>query len=248
MHTPTVQPKSSPGFTGAHLKLIAVFAMLLDHIGAVILEPGCLIPMLQNTSGSLSSAQLIIYNVDMVLRSFIGRAAFPIFAFLLTEGFVHTRSRARYLGRLLIFAFVSEIPFDLALRGKLLDFSYQNVFFTLAAAFAALTAMEYFSKHRILRFLSPVLAGVLCILLRTDYSWMGILTVTVLYIFRQNRLRQTIAGCITLLWEPTACLAFLFIYRYNGERGRTMKYAFYLFYPVHLLVLTLLRVLIFGVL
>ncbi len=133
------------------LKIIAVVTMLTDHIGAVVIE---FIIYKQLVSGITPSDD--IYLADNVLRR-IGRIAFPIFIFLLIEGFYHTRSRAKYLFRLSVFALVSEIPFDLGFNFTGTDFakiswfglkgssqahqvipelSYQNVFFTLAIGFA----------------------------------------------------------------------------------------------------------------
>ena len=92
-----------PGISGYWLKLIAVISMLIDHTSAVILEQ---IPGLENPA---------------FLMRIIGRAAFPIYCFLLVEGFMHTRDREKYALRLGCFAAGSEIPFDLAFNGKVLD-------------------------------------------------------------------------------------------------------------------------------
>ena len=101
------------GISGYWLKLIAVISMLIDHTSAVILEQ---IPGLE---------------APAFFMRIIGRAAFPIYCFLLVEGFYHTRSRAKYAGRLFLFALISEVPFDLAFSRRMWDFSSNNVFFTL---------------------------------------------------------------------------------------------------------------------
>ena len=90
-------------FSGTALKTIACITMLIDHIGASCIEAGILTPGLD--SGTLSRDTLSaysLYRLDMVLR-FTGRLAFPLFCFLLVEGFVHTHNVKGYLGRLVLF-------------------------------------------------------------------------------------------------------------------------------------------------
>ena len=101
-------------FSGTALKTIACITMLVDHIGASCIEAGILTPGLD--AGTLSQDTLSaypLYRLDMVLR-FTGRLAFPLFCFLLVEGFVHTHNVKGYLGRLVLFGLLSEVPFDLA--------------------------------------------------------------------------------------------------------------------------------------
>ena len=101
-------------FSGTALKTIACITMLVDHIGASCIEAGILTPGLD--AGTLSQDALSaypLYRLDMVLR-FTGRLAFPLFCFLLVEGFVHTHNVKGYLGRLVLFGLLSEVPFDLA--------------------------------------------------------------------------------------------------------------------------------------
>lgn len=250
--------KRFAGFSGTTLKLLALITMLIDHIGAIVLETG----LLPKISSSILSGHSTNYlpsdytfwaNVDMVLR-LIGRLAFPIYCFLLVEGFLHTRSAARYALRLGLFALISEIPFDLSLYNQLFVNNMQNVFFTLFLGLLALMGMQY-AEHLLeqyapkLRFLS-VLPLIVCALfaglLRTDYFAFGVLFIGVLYLTRRNKKQQCIVGAIGVAWEITAPLAFLPIYFYNGERGRLkFKYAFYAFYPLHLLLLALIRNLLF---
>ena len=83
--------------------------------------------------------------------------------------------------------------------------------------------------------------------MRKDYSWKGVLLILVLYLFYLYPAEKTIAGCLCLLWEPAACLAFVFLNLYNGKRGRSIKAFFYWFYPLHLLVLVMIRNILFSI-
>jgi hypothetical protein len=129
--------KARKGVTGSTLKLIAIITMLIDHTAATILDRTLIARGIGGLGNSNTQAAMdfindnaVIYGVDMIMR-LIGRIAFPIFCFLLVEGLVHTHNKWKYALRLGIFALISEIPFDLAFKSKLFDFSYQNVFFTL---------------------------------------------------------------------------------------------------------------------
>ena len=96
------------GISGSALKVLALMIMLIDHIGAVI------VVKIMNAPGFDHDFWGSLY---WPLR-YIGRLAFPIFCFLLVEGFVHSSNVKKYLGRILVFAAISEIPFDLAITGK----------------------------------------------------------------------------------------------------------------------------------
>ena len=91
------------GISGSTLKIIAIITMLIDHIGAVVIAP----VMIQRSGNLYMEDDL--YGIYSLLRT-IGRIAFPIFCFLLVEGFVHTRNVKRYAIRLGLFAIISEIP------------------------------------------------------------------------------------------------------------------------------------------
>ncbi len=233
------------GLSGSSLKLIAMVTMLIDHIGATILWK-----MMQLRAAESGLEGMVIadelYTVYRFMRD-IGRIAFPIYCFLLVEGLVKTSNRARYALRLGMFAIFSEIPFDLAFNSQILEFSYQNIFFTLLIGFLGMWVADEIEKMKgfgIWSFLSGLLvtavgAGIAEIL-GTDYGAKGVLAIMVLYLFRHNKWEQIIAGCLAFLWETTAPIAFLPIWFYNGKRGLNVKYVFYLFYPLHLLILYLI--------
>ena len=235
------------GISGSTLKLIAVFSMLVDHTGATVLRTLCHLPSITAVPGR----QAFFVSAYNLSRS-IGRIAFPIFCFLLVEGFLHTRSAAKYAFRMLLFAVVSEIPFDLALKGAWYYPEKQNVYVTLLIALLVLIgfrlAEQFFSgstPKKLLRFLLYILilsAGMqLSILLNTDYNFKGVFLIAILYLMRQSTTVQCIGGACSVAWELPAPAAFLPIWLYNGTRGLKMKYFFYLFYPVHLLLLYLLN-------
>lgn len=237
-----------PLLSGSVLKWIALLTMLIDHIGAVFLEKGVLSAYSQQLPTAWSyETSLLLYQTDRVLRQ-IGRISFPIFCFLLVEGFVHTSNRKKYALRLFLFACISEIPFDLCFNNHLVEFSYQNVMFTLLLGFLVLWAMDFArSRHTALALLPAALGIFLGCLLRADYNWKGIVLILLLYLFYTYPLEKTIVCCLALLWEPAACLAFIPLNLYNHQKGKSTKYFFYIFYPAHLLLLFLLRYLVFGI-
>ncbi len=226
------------------LKVIAVSTMLVDHIGAVLF-PG-----------------------TMMFR-YIGRIAFPIFVFLLVEGFLHTTNVRKYAIRLLIFALISEVPFDLAFYDVPLEFTHQNVFFTLLLGLLMLQCIRMMREHVFSPEIAIALEIVLLVafalvagLLRTDYSIGGVLIIYCFYRFRSYHLfKYVLLGLIFYLlfgWIELPCLlAVIPLLLYNGERGfrrgngvysgqkrgpayQLVRYAFYVFYPVHLLTLHLI--------
>lgn len=226
-----------PALSGSTLKMIALVTMLMDHFGAVVVvrllrEPG--------------------FNHDFWNSLYwpirgMGRLAFPIFCFLLVEGFVHTSNVKKYLGRMVLFALISEIPFDLGLTGKMMDFRYQNVFWELAAGILAMICLEYIEKMKtnypaevILRLAIIAFFALGAEVLHLDYGMNGIISIVALYVFRQKKMLQLLVGAISFCWEMVAPFAFVLMAFYNGKRGRSMKYFFYAFYPAHLLILYLI--------
>ena len=213
------------------LKIIAMVIMFIDHFAYIMIERGV------GFSGNW-------YMIDSVLRG-IGRIAFPIFCFTIVEGFQKTKDLSAYLKRLLLFALVSEIPFDLAFRGRIFDLGYQNVFWTLAFGLMAIS----FFESRFVPLLQRILGMMACFyipyLIHTDYSIYGVLTIFLMYLFRKEPIKSCMAGYIILLLQSTtevwSVFGFLLILLYNGERGKGNKFLYYIFYPAHLLVLLLLK-------
>lgn len=198
------------------LKCIAIVSMALDHTGAVL------------------------YPSQIWLRC-LGRIAFPIFCFLIVEGFFHTHDVRRYMGRLGVFALISEIPYDLAFRGVPLEYAHQNVFFTLLIGIGMVVLLER-NREWPVKAVILLLAMWLAVLIRSDYNFRGVLLIFVFYIFHESRwLAVTAGGFWNFLYQGViqkyGVLSVLPLARYNGERGRKMKYFFYIFYPAHLLLL-----------
>ncbi|MGN0252199.1 MAG: TraX family protein [Oliverpabstia sp.] len=221
---------------GSTLKLIAAVCMLIDHTAFCIIYYDILLPQAPIVEGSPVYKWYVLYKV---MRT-IGRLAFPIYCFLLIEGFVYTSNRRKYALRLFLFALISEFPFDLALFQTPVTWEYQNVYFTLLIGFVTVWGMEAVRERKYYLYLQVgiVLAGCLvAYVLHTDYDYKGIILIMLLYYFRFQPSVRTLAGCISLLWEPAACLAFIPINMYNGKRGLPVKYMFYIFYPLHLLIL-----------
>lgn len=243
--------KKGTGITGSTLKIIAIAIMLIDHIGAVILTRALIQRGLMNatdpeTLSVFLESNAVLYYTCPIFRQ-IGRIAFPIFCFLLVQGFLHTHNLKKYLGRLFLFALISELPFDLAFSGKLFNWSHQNVFFTLFFGILAIAGIRLAEQkkewHIIWRVLFSMLVVGVCVvavsLLKPDYDILGVLAIVIIYLFRRRKTLAVGIGCAVLM-EIAVFISLIPIHLYNGERGRSVKWLFYLFYPVHILVLYLI--------
>lgn len=250
---PSVSSGGWSGISGSTIKIIAVVAMLIDHVAATVLERQ-MIEAGYLSNNMIGLRGMAFYIVYLVMR-LIGRLGFPIFCFLLVEGFQKTRNVKKYALRLGIFALISEVPFDFAFCGKAYYPSYQNVYFTLFFGLLALWGIDWIGKRelpKVVEILLGAAAAGVCMgaahFLQTDYAAMGVLTIIVMYLFRKKRVISMLMGCIVLtimsVSEITAFFALIPIALYNGKRGLKMKYFFYGFYPVHLMLLYLLCVLL----
>lgn len=233
------------------LKIIAMILMLLDHLWETII-PG---------------------NQWMTL---IGRMAFPIFAFLIVEGFFHTSDLKKYMKRLFIFGLISEIPFNLIYTGSIIFPFHQNVMFTLLLGLLIINEIDKLKnnkeiKKKIIPILKIFLFLIISIIGFVDYGVTGVLTIVVFYLFRGFKLAW-IGQLISLILlyivffegqsvilnifnyeyflplQSIGVLSLIFIWLYNGEKGKNnklIKYLFYSFYPVHMLVIYLIYYFIF---
>lgn len=246
-------PKDSWGISQNTLKLIAIIFMFIDHIGAFLLYPYIL------KSGSSNSTNL--YEIYMGMR-IAGRIAFPLFIFCIVEGVEKTKHPMKYFYLLGTFALVSEIPFNLCESGNVMDLGKSNVFFTLFAGVGILLCVQgiFLKDSRIkisVAFPLTVIGLVFGFLFGFDYGGIGVCAIVLAGIFNlgmdfkyQRRKNFIVILIITIILffmgqtERYAILAIPIALMYNGQRGRSLKYFFYVFYPAHLMVLFVIRMLL----
>ena len=224
-------------FSGAQLKYIAFLSMLIDHMNKALMYP------------LLTENGFLRYVSDVF--DILGRVAFPLFMFFLVEGFFKTGNRFKYLLNLIVFGIVSEIPFDLFQSAVLFQPNSNNVMFTLALALAMIWVIDELKVPKsyiippVLWFpVSIIIVITVCLLSMIwglDYEYHGILIAYFFYIFRNNPILSIIGGYLSIFKTPWALLGFCLTLTYNGKRGKQNKILNYLFYPVHLLILGLLR-------
>ena len=215
------------GLSGSVLKVIAMISMVIDHVALYLMDDST-----------------VLYET---MRC-IGRIAFPVFAFLIAVGFIHTRSRYRYFFTLLGFAVISEMPWYL-LNGT--DGTH-NVMFTLALGVATLMVLEnLLQRSLVLGFLWTLGMAGLAFWLGVDYEWGGILVIVIFYLFnvyghsfQYSRGMQFFCTFVLMMHYGVigAIMACMILYLYNRKRGFVQgsiaKYGFYAFYPIHLIVLS----------
>ncbi len=220
--------KSQKKLSSTQLKWIAVLAMLCSHVYKC----------------------LLVNHQEFAVLDWFGRISFPVFCFVLVEGYCHTKNKGRYLFRLWVFAVFSEIPFDLAFFGKIVDLRTQNVLFTFVIGFIVMWGMEKMPrKYSICAIFLGMGAAWL---FRTDYSFWGIWMIGMFYMLRGMdkewfavQTAGLMASAVWYGWKQVFAAGSLFLLQeYNGERGKGGKYFFYMFYPLHLLCLYFLSILI----
>ena len=216
------------------LKIIAMVSMVFDHVGD-------------------------LFSPELAWPRMIGRLAMPIFSFCIAEGYIHTSDKSRYLLRMGIFALVSEAPFDLAFEGRL-NLTHQNIMLTFFLAIIALMLFDRIRGERqgdtgkfsagrtILGVCAALGMAVIALLLKADYTLFAVIAVFLFYVLRDSgQLIRTGAGVgflavtRTVGYYCTTGLSLIPLLLYNGKKGKGLKWLFYAFYPGHLLILYLLK-------
>lgn len=215
------------------VKIIACMTMVLDHVKYALPETR---------------------NFATV---YFGRMAFPLFAFLLTEGFCHTSNLKKYYQRLLLFAVLSQIPFML-FRTLVGEWRMLNILFTLLLGLMAITIWAKFRGKYYICVPFVALFIFLGKCLNVDYSWYGVSCVILFYWFRNKGFFRILAFAMLnfiyyfnrfvphasmesiISYVFTTLPAFLLLF-YNGKLGHKTKYLYYIFYPLHMLILYVIR-------
>lgn len=219
------------------LKLLACLFMLIDHTGFILFP-------------------------KMTILRLIGRLSFPLFAWLISEGYIHTRSFKKYILRLSVFALVLESPFILfssffQSTGK----DTLNIFFTLSMGLLSIYAYDK-TESKLTKVLFPTIIALFAQFIKADYGFYGVITILLFYIFNNNFFKTAFYQIMFNLIYAAALLGYnymnsiaidtfvilqifsifslLFIKVYNKKQGKKMKYFFYIFYPAHIILLYLI--------
>ena len=233
--------------TAFTLKIIALLAMLIDHTGAAFPD------------------------IFPFWFRCVGRLAWPIFAYLLAEGFRHTKAPEKFLMRLLAFAVISEIPFDIVTGNTISFAANNNIFYTLFLGGMAICLCERMKERRNWQTMAVIAAiiptAILAEILTVDYGGMGVLFIFAMYAIKPKTPRLMAFGAFALSQFIPLAAAFVMgiviplkymlmlsfalatvplIAMYNGERGIKAKWLFYYVYPAHLAVLAFISVMING--
>ena len=226
------------------LHIIAMIFMLCDHMWATIL--------------------------DYEWLTCIGRIAFPIFAFLITEGYIHTSNINKYIKRMVIFAIITEIPFNLMVSASPIYPFHKNVLWTFVISLLTLKYLNFDNTKNIFKsILIIILAIIIATITMCDYFGAGVMMVVGFYIFRKSKFLQLlmmiyvnmiliqgysypidIAGYTYYFpQQGFAILSLIFIWLYNGKQGyhaKWFKIFCYAFYPLHMLILYILTIVLFA--
>ncbi len=210
------------------LKMIAMVTMFLDHLG---------------------------YSLYSHFSNFnyVGRIAFPIFAFGISEGYAHTKSKTNYCIRLLMFGLISQVPF-MWFNSMFRNGFSLNIFFTLLIGLLAIIGYEQ-CKNKGVGLLLVACLALSADFFKTDYGYFGVLMIFIFHIFKEKKWLMNLSyiGLCLVKYIPYALttglyfeygllcvctmLPLIFIHFYNGKKGPNIKYALYTFYPVHLMLL-----------
>lgn len=264
--------------TSYQLRIIALSTMFIDHLAACVL-----LPMI--TAGVVSTEYIVLYQ----LMRYVGRLAFPLFCFFLTQGMIYSHSKEKYMLRLLILAAVSEPIYDYVCRNGIWDVKYQNVIWELL-----LGALVIYAFQKLGIVVNPItgerdsscikignelgiaiaigitiVAVAVASLLRFDYAITGILLILCLYLLRNKYMPCFVLGTFILFAgtfldtfisavgtkkamqgalgaaavEMLGAFSILLTFRYFGAKGKNIpKWLSYGFYPLHLLLLAVIRI------
>lgn len=233
------------GLSSFALKIIAAVTMLIDHFGLLFLDN---------------------HHMAYMAARGIGRISFPIFAFILVEGFYYTSNRIKHGIILGIFALISEVPYDM-MYGSFFDLGKQNVIFTLFIGYMMIWALDSISMYRvsyseeilkkvgagrlntILELVVMLLGFAVAYFLNCSYAYAGVMLILCFYVFRKYHIGRAVVNMVFnmgmfgygLQWLGT--FSIVPIAFYNEKQGKYQwKYFFYVFYPLHILILVMLKI------
>ena len=230
-----------------HLKIIAIIAMTIDHLADL------LYPNMQN-------------NIVPIILHVIGRLTAPIMFFFICEGYYYTKNLKKYITRLFIFAIISHFAYCFAFGINYIPFTTGNIFnqtsimWSLAWAVVALYVAN--GNNKLKEYQKWILINIIAF--PADFSSIAVMSILSMYSARGNLNKQMKA---MMLWLSLyALISFIFVNKiygiislfavlvypllkeYNGERGKTkwLKWFFYLYYPLHLILIGILRIILYG--
>ena len=241
----------SSGITGNAVRAIAMLLLVMGIVGRSVLQNrllglGVLSMEELLTAMQNSESTMTIATVSLVFQAMEACAA-PLFAFLLVEGFQHTSSLKKYVLRVLGVAVLSELPYNLAMSGKLLDLSSRNPVFAMALGLVVLYLYRYYGekcfRNTMVKLLVFVVALIWPVMLKIDGGICLVFLVSVIWGFRKKPLYRNLAGAtatmVCSLVSPfylAAPMSFLIVHFYNGEPGENNRLVTYLAYPAVLLL------------
>lgn len=225
------------------LKIIAIVTMIIDHTRFL--------------------------GVNNFVSNYFGKLSFPIYAFLIAQGYIHTKNFSKYLLRLSIFALISQIPAYLLFKPYLQGQLYLNIFFTLAFGLLAIRLYDKI-KDKYIKILAVFIIAFIAEILHTDYGAFGVLLITSFYVFKDKKAINVLVATALILFHQLSkvpsfdvthiklirmyllaaifnTIALLPISLYNNKLGPSNKYLkilFYLVYPVHLLAFYFINLII----
>lgn len=218
---------SSPGKNHNEiLKLIAIVTMIIDHVG-------------------------LVFFPESTFMRVLGRIAFPIFAYHIAKGFIHTSSKLNYISRLLIFAGISQIPYMFLLQTY--DF---NILFTLFLSVVLISCIHYKKWYWTILIGLVVIIPQYTPLPSFEYTWYGLVMPLLFYLFADSKRKliiyQSILTLLFVILESEAAIQMFAIlgvllclyFPINKFKIYLNKYFFYWFYPVHLTILLSLHILL----
>ena len=241
------------------LKVFAAISMVCYTFSMSIMQNGVIgvermgIPALSEALAT--NSDLMVTAGWTLALQLAGGLAVPVYAFLLVEGFCRTSDYRRYLLTILLFAVISEVPYDLAISGVFWDMTGQNALWTMLISLIMLYGLRFFQDRKGLSVwlgrIVLVLAAVLwTTLLRTGFGTCTVLLVATYYVLYDSKGLRILIGVAISTMYVTGPISGYPLYAYNSERGWKgrpgLKYVFYIFYPLHLLILGLIARLIAG--
>jgi len=251
--------QKTTGLSGNSLRAIAMVLLVMGVFGRGFLQSHLLglgrvsaeelLTAMQN-----SQTTMLLVTVSLVCQA-METCAVPLFALLLLEGFRHTSDLKQYVLRVLALAVGCEIPYNLAMSGRVLDFTSRNPVFALVLGLVMLYLFRLYAeksvRNTVIKALIAAAALIWPVMLKIDNGICLVFLVWILWAFHKKPTYRNLAGAgaamVCSLVSPfylASPMSLLAVHFYNGEEGSTNRLVNYLAYPVTLIVVAVLRMVV----